>query len=121
MFTVVCRETRQLIAFVVGRRTKATLKRLWEKVKHIECAAYYTDGWRPYHRILPKAKHIVSKKETYTVESKNSQIRTYTKRFFRKTKGFSKDERMIYNGMLMTANKINRIAEKKYGKRMLRI
>jgi insertion element IS1 protein InsB len=120
-FLAVCRETKQIIASEAGSRSKATLKRLWQKIRHIECAAYYTDGWIPYADVLPKSKHIVSKAETYTVESKNSQIRTYVKRFFRKTKGYSKSKEMFCSGLALVVNKINGIAEKKLQKHLLLI
>lgn len=49
--------------------------------------------------------HIMTKKETALVESKNSLIRHYPARFHRKTKRHSKSINMIYNSILLLFNK----------------
>jgi len=36
---------------------------------------------------------------------------SYGRRFFRKTKSYSKSRDMIYNGMMLVINKINQIAD----------
>jgi insertion element IS1 protein InsB len=53
-----------------------------------------TDYFKIYRDYFPADKHIASKKETYTVESVNSDIRHYIARFRRKTKCTSKSAEM---------------------------
>jgi len=97
----------------MGDRKTTTFSKLWNRVKNIECESYFS-AWHSYERVLPKGKHVISKKETYTVESKNSQIRSYGSCFKRKTKCVSKSKEMIYKHLLLVVNKINDIARNKY-------
>lgn len=111
-WTAVDRATRKIIDFELGARDTKTFERLWKRISKIPCSIYCTDNWDSYKKLIPKNKHVISKKETYTVESKNSQIRTYGSVFHRKTKCTSKSKIMIYNQTLLTVNKINLIASK---------
>ena len=65
---------------------------------------YATDHYRAY-TILPKARHIQSKAHTYTVESKNSQIRHYLARFRRRTKCYSKAIHMVIDSLTLLFNR----------------
>jgi len=76
----------------------------------MKCRYFCSDNWSSYREIIPKKKHLITKKETCVVESKNSQIRTYGSCFRRKTKCVSKTKEMIYNQMLAVVNKINQLA-----------
>lgn len=81
------------MAFRVGSRGRKTLKRLLF-LNPLTADIWATDHWRAYN-ILPKDRHIQSKAHTFTVESKNSQIRHYLARFRRRTKCYSKAVHMV--------------------------
>jgi len=54
-----------------------------------------TDYWKPYEEFVPKAQHIQSKAETYTVEGYNSLFRHFLARMRRKSKCYSKSKEML--------------------------
>jgi insertion element IS1 protein InsB len=83
------------------------LKKLWIQIAHLPCAYYATDTWRAYLQLLPPSRHIISKKETYTVEAKNAQIRHYLARFHRRTKCYSKSVDMMEASLTLIIQKIN--------------
>lgn len=67
----------------------------------ISASDYYT----VYGQYKISKRHIMTKKETALVESKNALIRHYLARFNRKTKRYSKAIDMIENSILMLFNK----------------
>jgi insertion element IS1 protein InsB len=65
-----------------------------------------TDYWIAYNEMIPQEKLIQSKSETYTVESYNGLFRQFLARFRRKTKSYSKSEKMIeYSLRLLMAKR----------------
>ena len=61
-----------------------------------------TDFWKPYEHFVPSEMHIQSKAETYTVEGYNSLFRHFLARLRRKTKCYSKNQKMLqYSVMLL--------------------
>jgi len=64
-----------------------------------------TDYWKAYETIVPQDKHhIQSKAETFTVEGYNSFFRHFLARLRRKSKCYSKSEKMLkYSVMLLMA------------------
>jgi insertion element IS1 protein InsB len=69
------RTTKRIIGFVIRCRGKKTVKKLWQQPKPIACQANCRDYWQAYTSFIPKDKHRVSKKETYTIEGYNNLIR----------------------------------------------
>ena len=63
----------------------------------------FTDHYKAYESILKKENYIQSKAETYTVEGYNSIFRHFLARLRRKTKCYSKCDKMLeYSiGLLM--------------------
>ncbi len=57
-WTVMCRRTRQIIAFVIGDRSENTCRRLWNKVpsEYRNCISY-SDFWDAYQKVLPQETH----------------------------------------------------------------
>lgn len=53
---------------------------------------YYSDGWRAYQALKWPGQHEVSvgKRDTHTIEGRNSELRHYLARLRRKTKCYSK-------------------------------
>jgi insertion element IS1 protein InsB len=74
-----------------------------------------TDYWKSYKEMIPIEQLVQSKAETYTVESYNGIIRHFLARFRRKTKCYSKSEKMIeYSLMLLMAKRNNLISIQTY-------
>ena len=66
-----------------------------------------TDYWKPYAEFVPKSRHIQSKAETYTVEGYNSLFRHFLARLRRKTKCYSKCQKMLEYSVRLLMDKWN--------------
>lgn len=63
-----------------------------------------TDYWKPYEKFIPASMHIQCKVETFTVEGYNSLFRHFLARLRRKTKCYSKCQKMLeYSVKLLMA------------------
>jgi insertion element IS1 protein InsB len=65
------KESRKVLAFVCGRRTKKNVVKLLQHLKAFTITCFYTDGWKVYEKLLPKDRHIASKKGTQRIERDN--------------------------------------------------
>jgi insertion element IS1 protein InsB len=88
------RRTRQIIAFVIGDRSEATCRRLWNKVPldYRSCISY-SDFWEAYQKVLPQETHHAVGKESGQVshmERWYCTLRQHQARYVRKTLSFSK-------------------------------
>ncbi len=65
LWTAMCRRTRQIVAFVIGDRSKATCLRLWTAIpdgyKHCHT---FSDFWIAYRQVFPAETHRCVGKET---------------------------------------------------------
>ena len=82
--------TGKVMAYVFGRRTDGTCKKLLGLLKDFPIKHWFTDDWGSYERCLPAEKHTVSKRYTQGIERRNLNFRTRIKRLARKTICFSK-------------------------------
>ena len=100
VWMVICRKTRQVIAYVIGDRSAATCQKLWRSIPQAYSDGYcYTDFWDAYQTVIPKKQHgAVGKEtgETAHIERFNNTIRQRLGRFVRKTLSFSKSPFMHY-------------------------
>ena len=64
------------------------------------------DHWKAYGEFVPSSKHFASKAETSTVEGYNSCIRHYLARFRRKTKCYSKSQKMMCHSLRLLMQKL---------------
>ena len=88
------RATREIVAFVLGRRTDASCRALWRQLKPCHIAHFYSDDWASYAKCLPAARHHMGKAGTQNIERHNLNFRTHLKRLHRRTICFSKSWEM---------------------------
>ncbi|MDR3572106.1 MAG: IS1 family transposase [Candidatus Pacebacteria bacterium] len=96
LWTAMCRRTRQIVAFVIGDRSEATCRRLWNKLPddYRQCRSY-SDFWDAYQAVFPSETHeSVGKEsgETAHMERWNNTLRQRLGRYVRKTLSFSKSD-----------------------------
>jgi insertion element IS1 protein InsB len=96
VWTAMCRRTRQIVACVIGDRSKMTCLRLWkaipEEYKHCRT---FSDFWPAYRSIFPAETHrCVGKEtgETAHMERWNNTLRQRLGRYTRQTLSFSKSD-----------------------------
>ncbi len=98
IWIALCRATRQVVAYVVGDRSRATCEKLWQRIPANYRAAHcYTDFWEAYQLVIPSEQHTAAGKETgFTahVERWNNTLRQRLGRFVRKSLSFSKCDAM---------------------------
>jgi len=97
------RLTQKTIAWVIGKRNVHTCKQLYEKLKHLKDAVFYTDYWEAFISVLPSKRHVIGKAHTVEIERNNSNTRHRLARMTRKTKVVSHSEKMIDLSMRLFA------------------
>jgi len=96
LWTVMCRRTRQIIAYVNGDHSDETCQVLWDRIpdSYKKCHSF-SDFWGAYKRVFPEETHrLVGKEtgETAHMERWNNTLRQRISRFVRETLSFSKDD-----------------------------
>ncbi len=86
------RETKSVIDFFVGRKTKEAIRPLINKVLLLQPNSIYTDRLNIYPSLIPKAIHKRFQYCTNKIERMNLTLRTHYKRLSRKTICFSKNQ-----------------------------
>jgi IS1 family transposase len=98
VWIALCRATRQVVAYVVGDRSRATCQKLWEQIPSAYRRAHcYSDFWEAYSLVIPSEQHTAVGKETGLtahVERWNNTLRQRLGRFVRKSLSFSKSDVM---------------------------
>ncbi len=88
-------QTRQVMAFHVGDRSRKSAKRLWAKIPlaYRQHATFHTDQYVVYEGVIPLAQHrAISKlaRKTNHIERFNNTLRQRVSRLVRDTLSFSK-------------------------------
>jgi len=77
IWIAVDRYGKRFISFVIGNRGNETAAEFWNTIKQHEMNYIASDYWKPYESIIPKEKHIQSKKETFTFEVTTVYLGTF--------------------------------------------
>ena len=98
IWVALCRATRQVVAYVIGDRSQASCRKLWERIPEGYRQAHcFSDFWEAYQLVIPAEQHTAAGKEsglTAHVERWNNTLRRRLGRFIRKSLSFSKSEEM---------------------------
>ncbi len=89
------RQTRDVIDFIVGRKTIENIKPLINKLLLLKPKRIYTDGLNIYPSLIPKEIHKRFRYCTNRIERKNLTLRTHIKRLSRKTICFSRKQEYL--------------------------
>jgi len=96
IWTVMCRRTRQIIAYAIGDRSQKTCQLLWERIpaSYQGCQSF-SDLWEAYQLVFPPATHLCigkGERQTNHMERWYNRLRQSNARFVRKTLSFSKSD-----------------------------
>jgi insertion element IS1 protein InsB len=91
-------ETKQVIAFYIGDRSRKSARKLWDRIPDVyrQQAHFDTDDWEAYKGVIPPAQHRVCAKgsgHTNIIERFNCTLRQRVSRLVRETLSFSKSLR----------------------------
>lgn len=89
------RKTKQVIDWVVGKRTKENFQKVVNSVLALHPRRIYTDGLNIYKSLISKSLHRVQSFRINYIERKNLTIRTHLKRLSRRTICFSRSVVML--------------------------
>ncbi len=65
LWTILCRRTRQIAAFVIGDRSEATCRKLWEQIPQTyKGCQSYSDFWKAYQLVFPEETHQCAGKDS---------------------------------------------------------
>jgi insertion element IS1 protein InsB len=88
-------ETGQLLDWECGRRDKATLKKMVDRLAQWDVKIYCTDQWGTYASVIPQDKLVQSKAATHDIERNHCRQRHWFGRFKRKSIIVSKSKEMV--------------------------
>lgn len=94
LWTAICRRTGQIVAFVIGDRSEATCRQLWDAIPQAyrHCQSF-SDFWKAYANVFPQATHQSVGKETGETAHQErwyNTLRQWLGRYTRRTLSFSK-------------------------------
>jgi insertion element IS1 protein InsB len=89
------RDKGQLLDWECGRRDKATLKKMVDRLVQWDVKMYCTDKWATYASVIPQDKPVQSKATTHAIERNHCRQRPWFGRFKRKSIIISKSTEMV--------------------------
>jgi insertion element IS1 protein InsB len=97
IWVVLCRRTRQIIAYFIGDRSEASCLHLWRRIPtaYVRCHSF-SDFWEAYQHIFDPDRHQSVDKasgQTNHIERWFNTLRQRLARFVRKTLAFSKSDK----------------------------
>ena len=100
LWWAVDRTSRRVLGWALGDRNTETAQALGAQIPVGPGITYASDFWHSYANIFPPRQHIKGKAHTYSIESKNNQLRHYLARLHRKTHCYSKSLRNLRDSIL---------------------
>ncbi len=98
IWVALCRRTRQVVAYVIGDRSRASCQKLWQRIPCAYRGGHcYSDFWEAYQLVIPAEQHTAAGKETGLtahVERWNNTLRQRLGRLVRKSLSFFKSDQM---------------------------
>jgi len=91
----ICSETKKVIDFIVGKRTKRVLKMVVNTLLLSGVETIKTDKLNIYQSLIPAHRHVSAAYNINHIERNNLNIRTHLKRLSRRTICFSKSILML--------------------------
>lgn len=85
-------ESKEVLAYVIGTRSKKTIKKLYKMLENIEIDEFCTDDWSAFATVFSKENHRTGKDLTRHIEGVNNSLRARNRRFVRRTTCFSKKD-----------------------------
>ena len=79
----------------MGRRDRATLKKLLVKLRSFKVAMYCADEYGVYFKEIPHNQHLFGKDLTFQTEQNNARQRHWFARFTRRGQVVSRSQDMI--------------------------
>ncbi len=109
LWLAVERASRRIVAWVLGSRGTATLRRLWQALprRYRRYTRYFTDSWRAYAQLLPASAHVVGKTGTRVVEALNGKLRHRCGVLVRRSRSFSKCRASHYDRIKIAIDQHN--------------
>lgn len=103
LWTVMCRRTRQILAYAIGDRSETTARHLWDALPaSYRACPIYTDAFNVYPRFIPPAQHRPMPKgkarQTNHQERFYLTLRQWSGRYTRKSLSFSKED--VYHDLV---------------------
>jgi IS1 family transposase/transposase-like protein len=92
---VLCSHTKKVIDFVVGKRSKRTLKMVVNTAIFSGVKKIKTDRLSIYQALIPKKQHISNAYNINYIERNNLNLRTHLKRLSRRTICYSRSLAML--------------------------
>lgn len=89
------RETRNVIDFFIGGRTKENLRKVVNTVLEYKPVKIFTDRLNSYPSLIPKEVHRPGRRLTNRIERKNLTLRNFIKRLSRCTLCFTRNITML--------------------------
>lgn len=90
-----CSETKKVVDFVVGKRSKRTLRVVVNTLLLSGVKAIKTDKLNIYQSLIPSGRHIANAYNINYIERHNLNLRTHLKRLSRRTICFSRSVVML--------------------------
>jgi insertion element IS1 protein InsB len=97
------RDTGQLLDWECGRRDKATLRKLVDRLRPWDVKVYGTDKWATYASVVPQDTLVQSNAMTHAIERNHCRQRHWFGRFKRKSIIVSKSKAMVDLSMALFA------------------
>ncbi len=89
------RDTREVVRFAIGKRTKNTLRKITDTLLLSRARKIFTDGLRHYQYLIGRKIHDTTYRATNHIERLNLTLRTHLKRLCRRSICYTRQTYML--------------------------